>query len=124
MKLKNIITLSLLEAIAYANSSILHIIKNYVHRHFVIWPLLIYSNLVYVIFGGLICVLANWMGNLNKKASFFLLVINITALFIFYRIPFAVPPLPLVLIGYLFVNFIQNVIGHKNLSEEQEEQSQ
>lgn len=119
MKLKNIIILILLETIAYSNSAILHIINNYVRRHFAIWPLLVYTILVYMIFGGLICVLANWMGNQNKKVSLCLLVLNIIALFGFYRIPFAFPPLPLMLIGYFFVSFIQKMIEHKNLSEEQ-----
>lgn len=124
MKLKNIITLILLETIAYSNSAILHIINNYVRRHFAIWPLLVYTILVYIIFGGLIGVLANWMSNQKKKVSFCLLILNIIALFIFYQIPFAFPPLPLMLIGYFFVSFIQNMMGHKNLDGEQEEQSQ
>ena len=114
LKLKNMIMLILLEIIAFSNSTILHIINNYVRRHFAIWPLMVYTILIYIMFGGFICVLANWMGNSNKKVSFFLLVINIIALFVFYRIPFAFPPLPLMLIGYFFVNFIQNVIVHKN----------
>lgn len=118
MKLKNIIMLILLEIIAFTNSAILHRINKYVHRHYEVWPLFFYTILIYLIFGGFICVLARWMGNQNKKVSFFLLVINIIALFIFYRIPYAFPPLPLILIGYFLVNFIQNIIGHKNHGEQ------
>lgn len=112
------ISLILIEFIAYFNHRITFELKRYASQTFIIWPLQVYSVIVYIFFGMLFGVLLNWMQKQKKEIPIYLLVFNVIIVMVLYKTTFSFPPLPLILIGYFFMCFIQKAMEDGKLNRQ------